>query len=45
MPDQVSRSNCQTLFGVEDIPCDNQIRNLLDGLAPRSFRSLFPLCP
>ena len=44
MQEQTSRSNCQTLFGIESIPCDNQIRNLLDGVAPDSFRDLFPLC-
>ena len=44
MQQQTSRSNCQTLFGIESIPCDNQIRNLLDGVAPDSFRDLFPLC-
>ena len=42
MQQQTSRSNCQTLFGIESIPCDNQIRNLLDGVAPDSFRDLFP---
>lgn len=26
------RSNAHTLFGLERIPCDNQIRNLLDGV-------------
>ncbi len=44
MLDQSSRSNCQTLFAVDRIPCDNQIRNLLDGIDPQAFRDLFPLC-
>ena len=44
MQEQTSRSNCQTLFNVQEIPCDNQIRNLLDGVAPDSFRNLFPRC-
>lgn len=44
MQQEISRSNCQTLFGVQDIPCDNQIRNLLDGLDPDAFGQLFPLC-
>ena len=44
MQQESSRSNCQTLFGVEDIPCDNQIRNLLDGIPPDALRDLFPLC-
>ncbi len=28
------RSNAQTLFQMIDIPCDNQIRKLLDGVRP-----------
>ena len=28
------RSNAQTLVGVHKIPCDNQIRKLLDSVAP-----------
>lgn len=28
------RNNAATLFGVENIPCDNQIRNLLDPFRP-----------
>ena len=35
------RSNCQTLFGMREIPSDQQIRNLLDGLPQASFLSLF----
>ncbi len=38
-----SRSNCQTLFGVGRVPCDNQIRNLLDGIQPAAFDPLFLL--
>jgi len=33
--------NAQTLFGVEPIPCDNQIRKLLDPLAPSHFNPVF----
>src|SRR5262252_8559564 len=33
--------NAQTLFGVEPIPCDNQIRTLLDPIAPRYFIPVF----
>ena len=33
--------NAQTLFGVEPIPSDNQIRKLLDPVAPSSFNPLF----
>src|SRR5262249_52311890 len=31
------RHNAQTLFGVQQIPCDNQIRTLLDPIAPSHF--------
>jgi hypothetical protein len=31
------RNNAQTLFGVQQIPCDNQIRTLLDPIAPSHF--------
>jgi hypothetical protein len=34
------RSNAESLFGIEKVPCDNQIRNLLDPIAPRF---LFPM--
>ncbi len=44
MQDETSRSNCHTLFGVQAIPGDNQIRNLLDSLDPDRFADLFPLC-
>jgi hypothetical protein len=33
------RSNAESLFGIGDIPCDNQIRTLLDPIAPAQ---LFP---
>ncbi len=36
-----ARSNCQTLFGIKDIPCPQQIRNLLDGLPLANFAPLF----
>ena len=35
------RSNCQTLFGMENIPTDNHIRNMLDGVPPDHFDHLF----
>jgi hypothetical protein len=35
------RSNCQTLFGMSAIPCDNHIRGMLDGAAPTAFDGLF----
>lgn len=37
------RSNVQSLFGVERIPSDNQIRNLLDPLAPELLYGNFAL--
>ena len=41
------QDNAQTLFSVEPIPCDNQIRTLLDPIAPRYFhpRLFRGLCP
>ena len=33
--------NAQTLFGVEPIPCDKQIRTLLDPISPRPFQPVF----
>ena len=44
MQEESARSNCQSLFGVEDIPCDNTIRNLLDGHDPDHFAPLFADC-
>ena len=35
------RSNCQTLLGMEAIPCDNHIRQMLDGNSPAAFDGLF----
>ena len=34
-------NNAQTLFGVEQMPCDNQIRTLLDPLAPSHLDPVF----
>ena len=34
-------SNASTLFNVEQIPCDNQVRTLLDPIAPRYFDAVF----
>jgi hypothetical protein len=38
---QRGRNNAQTLFGVAQIPSDNQIRNLLDPLAPERLFLVF----
>src|SRR4029434_6548054 len=35
------RNNAQTLFGIEQIPCDNQVRALLDPLAPSYLEPVF----
>jgi hypothetical protein len=35
------RQNAQTLFGVQTIPCDNQIRTLLDPMAPSHCDPIF----
>jgi hypothetical protein len=39
MQQRKSRSNAKTLFQMEKIPCDNQIRNLLDPIAPEHFQA------
>ena len=36
-------NNTQTLFGLAQIPSDNHIRNLLDGVPPANFFQFFPL--
>jgi len=40
MQKQQGKNNASSLFGVHKIPCDNQIRNLLDPVPPET---LFPL--
>jgi hypothetical protein len=35
------RNNALTLFGIENIPSDNQIRKLLDPIVPSTFYPLF----
>jgi hypothetical protein len=35
------QNNVHTLFGVEQIPCDNQIRTLLDPLSPSALDAVF----
>ena len=35
------RDNAQTLFSVDPIPSDNQVRTLLDPVAPRHFNPVF----
>ena len=35
------RSNCETLFGMQSIPSDNHIRDMLDFVEPSSLAGLF----
>ena len=35
------RSNCQTLFGIECIPCDRKVRAMLDPVDPAHFFPVF----
>jgi hypothetical protein len=35
------RNNAMSLFGIHQIPSDNQIRNILDGIAPRELSECF----
>ena len=37
------RSNAESLFGIEKVPCDNQIRQLLDPIAPGYLFPTFEL--
>lgn len=41
MQQSKGRSNAQTLFQIEQIPCDNRIRTLLDPVAPSHFFPVF----
>ncbi|MEO1404692.1 MAG: ISNCY family transposase [Cyanobacteria bacterium J06635_1] len=41
MADSKGRSNAQSLFGVHQIPCDNHIRDLLDGVPPERVFPVF----
>lgn len=40
MQKQMGKNNATSLFGVHEIPCDNQIRNLLDPVPPETLFSL-----
>jgi hypothetical protein len=40
MKQNKGHSNAESLFRIKKVPCDNQIRNLLDPIAPRY---LFPM--
>ena len=41
MADSKGKSNAQSLFGVHQIPRDNHIRDLLDGVAPEQVFPMF----
>jgi hypothetical protein len=41
MKEQQGRDNAKSLFGIENIPSDAQIRNLLDPVAPEALREPF----
>jgi hypothetical protein len=42
MEQKRGRCNLQTIFGVHAVPSDTQMREILDGVAPESVRSLLP---
>ncbi len=50
MQKQHGRNNAASLFGVHQIPCDNQIRNMLDPVPPETLfggedrRAVCPRC-
>lgn len=41
MAKRQGQSNAQTLFGLTEIPCDNQIRTLLDSVSPALLEPVF----
>ena len=41
MKSQKGRDNLASLFGIENIPCDNQIRNLLDPVPASTVLAVF----
>lgn len=44
MQEEQGRSNARSLFGLVNIPSDNQIRNLLDSIPVTLFRPVFRFC-
>ena len=36
------RSNCETLFGMTQVPSDNHVRDMLDPVEPERFYGHFP---
>jgi len=41
MQKEKDKNNAESLFGVHEIPSDNQIRNLLDSINPSSLKALY----
>ena len=41
MEQEQGRNNVQSIFGAHEIPSDNQIRNLLDAVAPQALEPLY----
>jgi hypothetical protein len=41
LDDEHGDSNCRTLFGISDIPTDNHIRKMLDGVPSNHFDDVF----
>lgn len=41
MAETKSKNNAQTLFGIQDIPTDNHIRDLLDAVLPQRVFPMF----
>jgi hypothetical protein len=41
MQERKKRNNVETLFGVKEIPCDNELRCLLDAIKPGIFGEVF----
>jgi hypothetical protein len=41
MKEKRKRNNVETLFGVGRIPCDNEIRRLIDPINPAKFRTVY----
>ena len=41
LEDRCGDSNARTLFGMQKIPCDNHIRQTLDGVPPEHFDDVF----
>lgn len=44
MEENRGNNNCRTLFGIETIPSDNQIRNVLDGVPAECLQGVYESC-